>query len=66
MKLGKTTLLEIMAAFHDAMMGDGDASQKLRDIDVTVTVDPDGEEEPVLELSEQYLESHPRARARQN
>ena len=47
MKLGKTVLLEIVAIFQDAIIGEQDASVALRNLDLQ-------EKDGVLELSDSY------------
>jgi len=63
MRLGKTALLEIVAIFQNAVFEGKDASQQLRELDLgplhgwsNAEVAPDE-----LELTQQYVNEHPRA-----
>lgn len=57
MKLGKTVLLEIVDIVREGLLTGNDISQGLRDIDVVVET----KTEDLVELSGDYVKSHPRA-----
>lgn len=54
MKLSPEALLEIVAIFQDGLLGNKDASQALRELDLV----PENEQ---LTLHPLYIASHPRA-----
>ena len=55
MKLGKTVLVEIVALFLQGLAKNEDISVKLRQLDL-VAMGP--QEDPVLELSDDYIKQH--------
>ena len=59
MKFGKSVLLEIAALVLEGLVKGEDVSEKLRQIDVDVVGPEDGDENSI-ELSEEYVASHPR------
>lgn len=61
MKLGKTVLLEIVSIFQNALLKGEDASQALREIDISHEPDSDLSDSEVVELSDSYVKAHPRA-----
>lgn len=54
MKFGKSVLLEIVDLFRDGILTGNDISQALREIDLVAN-------NGTLELSPEYIKSHPRA-----
>lgn len=67
MKLSSEALLEIMAIIQDGLLGEKDASQGLRELDLTIKhgiPEVEGGNDPTvgqIVLTEEYVASHPRS-----
>ena len=60
MKLGTSVLLEVVAIVQDGIYRGTDISEKLRELDVDV-FGPEDSDENTVELSDTYVQTHPRA-----